>query len=124
MLQQLPAAATAALAAGQTLRITYATGYTHRLCLEPPQPPPAGNTLKHLLREAKQRVPPVLSLLHDPLEAIEAAATASGAKGCAFCGGLGHRITDCPKLASYKSQQLSTVTRKDYLGGGGHGAEV
>ena len=80
--------------------------------------------LKHLLREAKQRVPPVLSLLNDPLEAIEAAATASGAKGCAFCGGLGHRITDCPKLASYKSQQLSTVTRKDYLGGGGLGAEV
>ena len=55
MLQQLPAAATAALAAGQTLRTTYATGYTHRLCLEPPQPPPAGNTLKHLLEELTRR---------------------------------------------------------------------
>jgi hypothetical protein len=55
MLQQLPAAATAALAAGQTLRITYATCYTHRLCLEPPQPSPAGNTLKHLLRELARR---------------------------------------------------------------------
>jgi hypothetical protein len=55
MPQQLPAAATAALAAGQTLRITYATGYTHRLCLETPQPPPAGNTLKHLLEELARR---------------------------------------------------------------------
>lgn len=80
--------------------------------------------LKHLLREAKQRIPPVLTMLHDPLEVIEAAAAANGTKGCAFCGGLGHRITDCPKLSSYKAQQLSTVTRKDYLGGGGHGAET
>jgi len=80
--------------------------------------------LKHLLREAKQRIPPVLTMLNDPLEAIEAAAAANGTKGCAFCGGLGHRITDCPKLSSYKAQQLSTVTRKDYLGGGGHGAET
>ena len=55
MLQQLPAAATAALAAGQTLRITYATGYTHRLCLEPPQPSPAGNSLPYLLRELARR---------------------------------------------------------------------
>jgi len=80
--------------------------------------------LKHLLREAKQRVPPVLTLLNDPLEAIEAAAAANGTKGCAFCGGLGHRITDCPKLATYKAQQLSTSTRKDYLGTAGFGAEV
>ena len=66
----------------------------------------------------------VLTLLDDPLEAIEAAALANGTKGCAFCGGLGHRITDCPKLATYKSQQLSTVSRKDYLGGGGFGGET
>jgi hypothetical protein len=55
MLQQLPAAATAALAAGQTLRITYATGYTHRLCLEPQQPAPAGNSLPYLLSELTRR---------------------------------------------------------------------
>jgi ATP-dependent RNA helicase DDX41 len=48
--------------------------------------------LKHLLREAKQRVPPVLALLEDPMEAAEAAAAANGTKGCAYCGGLGHRI--------------------------------
>jgi ATP-dependent RNA helicase DDX41 len=77
-----------------------------------------------LLREAKQRVPPVLALMDDPLEAMEAQAAANGTKGCAFCGGLGHRITDCPKLAAYKAQQLSTSTRKDFLGSGGHGAEM
>jgi ATP-dependent RNA helicase DDX41 len=80
--------------------------------------------LKHLLREAKQRVPPVLALLEDPMEAAEAAQAANGTKGCSYCGGLGHRITECPKLAAYKTQQISTVNRKDYLGSGGHGAEM
>ena len=45
----------AALEAGQTIRVCYDTGYTHRLCLEPPQPPPAGDTLKHLLGELARR---------------------------------------------------------------------
>ena len=44
--------------------------------------------LKHLLVEAKQRVPPVLQVLDEPEERGE---------GCAFCGGLGHTILDCPK---------------------------
>ena len=51
--------------------------------------------LKHLLIEAKQRVPPVLQALQDPDEDMM---DLGGTKGCAFCGGLGHRITDCPKL--------------------------
>jgi ATP-dependent RNA helicase DDX41 len=51
--------------------------------------------LKHLLIEAKQRVPPVLQALEDPDEEI---IDMGGVKGCAFCGGLGHRITNCPKL--------------------------
>jgi ATP-dependent RNA helicase DDX41 len=54
--------------------------------------------LKMLLVEAKQRIPPVLA-------AIEDDATESGdgmAKGCAYCGGLGHRIINCPKLESEK----------------------
>ena len=38
--------------------------------------------------------------LHDPMEEMEELARASGQKGCAFCGGLGHRVADCPKLAS------------------------
>jgi ATP-dependent RNA helicase DDX41 len=51
--------------------------------------------LKHLLIEAKQRVPPVLMALDDPDDDL---ININGMKGCAFCGGLGHRITDCPKL--------------------------
>jgi len=51
--------------------------------------------LKHLLMEAKQRVPPVLQALEDPEEDI---VDMEGVKGCAFCNGLGHRITNCPKL--------------------------
>jgi len=51
--------------------------------------------LKHLLIEAKQRVPPVLQALDDPDDDI---IEMGGMKGCAFCGGLGHRITNCPKL--------------------------
>lgn len=51
--------------------------------------------LKHLLIEAKQRVPPVLQALQDPDDDIF---DVGGVKGCSFCGGLGHRITECPKL--------------------------
>src|SRR6185369_17408886 len=51
--------------------------------------------LKHLLREAKQRVPPVLEALEDPSEKYKDMGVAGG---CTYCGGLGHRITDCPKL--------------------------
>ncbi|KAI9394061.1 hypothetical protein POPTR_005G047301v4 [Populus trichocarpa] len=48
--------------------------------------------LKHLLQEAKQRIPPVLAELNDPMEDGDTISTASGVKGCAYCGGLGHRI--------------------------------
>jgi ATP-dependent RNA helicase DDX41 len=51
--------------------------------------------LKHLLIEAKQRVPPVLQALDNPDDDLN---DLDGTKGCSFCGGLGHRITDCPKL--------------------------
>jgi len=51
--------------------------------------------LKHLLQEAKQRIPPVLAELNDPMEDGDTISTASGVKGCAYCGGLGHRIRDC-----------------------------
>jgi ATP-dependent RNA helicase DDX41 len=55
--------------------------------------------LKHLLKEARQKIPPVLLTLADPEELYEHD-NSSGAKGCAYCGGLGHRVTECPKLAS------------------------
>jgi ATP-dependent RNA helicase DDX41 len=59
--------------------------------------------LKHLLKEAKQKIPPVLMTLDDPSETYK---QVEGIKGCAYCGGLGHRVTDCPKLATVqKSKQ-------------------
>jgi ATP-dependent RNA helicase DDX41 len=51
--------------------------------------------LKHLLMEAKQRVPPVLMALEDD-DGVDD--VIDGIKGCSFCDGLGHRITNCPKL--------------------------
>ena len=79
--------------------------------------------LKHLLKEAKQRIPPVLTALDDPYENMEKLAAASGQKGCIYCGGLGHRIGDCPKLAS---QNRETQRKsKDHFGAkGGMGAEM
>lgn len=79
--------------------------------------------LKHLLQEAKQRIPPVLAELNDPMEDAEAIANASGVKGCAYCGGLGHRIRDCPKLEHQKSQQIAS-SRRDYFGSGGYRGEM
>eukprot|EP00250_Pteridium_aquilinum_P008445 c17949_g1_i1 orf=224-2038(-) len=79
--------------------------------------------LKHLLKEAKQRIPPVLATLDDPMEDVEELAKASGVKGCAYCGGLGHRIGECPKLEHQKSQAIAG-TRRDYLGSGGYGGEI
>ncbi|KAM3256564.1 hypothetical protein ACQJBY_049168 [Aegilops geniculata] len=79
--------------------------------------------LKHLLKEAKQRIPPVLAELVDPLEDAEAIAKASGVKGCASCGGLGHRIADCPKLEHQRSAAMAG-SRRDYYGGGGYRGEI
>jgi ATP-dependent RNA helicase DDX41 len=65
--------------------------------------------LKHLLLEAKQEVPQFILALTQDLASTEAASVqqtgtdASGA-GCAYCGGLGHRITDCPKLEHQRRQ--------------------
>eukprot|EP00245_Coleochaete_scutata_P016123 TRINITY_DN7419_c0_g5_i1.p1 TRINITY_DN7419_c0_g5~~TRINITY_DN7419_c0_g5_i1.p1 ORF type:complete len:280 (-),score=69.66 TRINITY_DN7419_c0_g5_i1:249-1001(-) len=80
--------------------------------------------LKHLLKEAKQRIPPTLASIEDPMEAAEELAKASGVKGCAYCGGLGHRIADCPKLEHQNKDAMSASNRKDYLGSGGYGGEM
>ncbi|KAI8379639.1 P-loop containing nucleoside triphosphate hydrolase protein [Radiomyces spectabilis] len=69
--------------------------------------------LKHLLREAKQRVPPFLAAMEDPTEKYGL----SG--GCTFCGGLGHRINDCPKLEQQRRQQMSAIMSSRDAGGRG-----
>jgi len=47
--------------------------------------------LKYLLMEAKQKIPPFLLSIEDPNAGY------SG-QGCAVCGGLGHNVSNCPKL--------------------------
>jgi ATP-dependent RNA helicase DDX41 len=56
------------------------------------------------------------------MEEKQKLADASGIKGCAYCGGLGHRITDCPKLRSETEAQQRA--KKDHFGSGGFGAEM
>ncbi len=41
--------------------------------------------LKHLLREAKQRIPPVLMALHDPMDELRVRASCSTSAGAAVC---------------------------------------
>jgi ATP-dependent RNA helicase DDX41 len=74
--------------------------------------------LKHLLKEANQKIPPILRGLVDPQD-ISDMPQVSGVMGCGFCGGLGHRITECPKLAATsKAKKIGTygydTVDKDY----------
>ena len=71
--------------------------------------------LKHLLIEAKQRVPPVLLALEDPADLR--LDDAEMGKGCSYCGGLGHRITECPKLEHQRKQMAGP--KRDVMAAGG-----
>ncbi len=68
--------------------------------------------LKHLLIEAKQKVPPFLATLESEQEKF---LSVGGERGCSYCGGLGHRITNCPKLESIQHKKAADIGRKDYL---------
>ncbi|KAL6206027.1 hypothetical protein ACLB2K_023278 [Fragaria x ananassa] len=72
--------------------------------------------LKHLLQEAKQRIPPMLAELDDPMEH-----TSDEVEGCAYCGGPGHRVGDCSKLEQHKRIVSS---RRDLYGSGGYVGEI
>lgn len=71
--------------------------------------------LKHLLLEAKQKIPDFLAQLESDMEKY---LVVGNERGCSYCGGLGHRITDCPKLEAIQSKQASSVGRKDFLATG------
>mmetsp|Transcript_5164 Transcript_5164/g.13289 ORF Transcript_5164/g.13289 Transcript_5164/m.13289 type:complete len:634 (+) Transcript_5164:70-1971(+) len=73
--------------------------------------------LKALLLEAGQNVPPFLQQL-DSAAAATNAEEIGGVKGCAYCGGLGHRIANCPKLET--TRQKTASGQKDYLTTGGN----
>jgi ATP-dependent RNA helicase DDX41 len=66
--------------------------------------------LKHLLKEARQRIPPVLMMLDDPRDKNP------GGGACSFCGGLGHTIINCPKID--KDARRVAGGHKDALTGG------
>lgn len=68
--------------------------------------------LKHLLIEAKQKVPPFLATLESEHEKY---LSVGDERGCSYCGGLGHRITECPKLESVQHKKAADAGRKDYL---------
>ncbi|XP_071050647.1 ATP-dependent RNA helicase abstrakt [Onthophagus taurus] len=68
--------------------------------------------LKHLLMEAKQKVPTFLAELCSENEKY---LNLGDERGCSYCGGLGHRITDCPKLEALQNKQASNIGRRDYL---------
>lgn len=70
-------------------------------------PEPTLLDLKYLLREAKQRIPPFLAEIDDPRASL------STRSGCAYCGGLGHSIQDCPKLEEHQRRATSQYARGD-----------
>ena len=72
--------------------------------------------LKHLLIEAKQRIPPVLATIVDPMDE-EQGQDGYQDKGCAFCGGLGHRVATCPKLEAHRMKQIMGTGGRDDLAG-------
>ncbi|KAI0060852.1 P-loop containing nucleoside triphosphate hydrolase protein [Artomyces pyxidatus] len=70
--------------------------------------------LKYLLMEAGQKVPPFLQTIEDPR-----AAQGGSLKGCPVCGGLGHGISNCPKLEDTQRRQMASH-RASQDGGGGY----
>ena len=72
--------------------------------------------LKHLLVEAKQEVPIFLLSMESETEKM---LDIGEEKGCSYCGGLGHRIADCPKLESIQTKQVHNINKPDYLASGG-----
>jgi ATP-dependent RNA helicase DDX41 len=69
--------------------------------------------LKYLLKEAKQRVPPFLAKLKADHERFLGK---GDVQGCTYCGGPGHRITECPKLSNVQQQKTRDITQgSDFL---------
>ena len=68
--------------------------------------------LKHLLIEARQRVPQFLADMHSESEQF---LTLGGFKGCSYCGGLGHRIAECPRRTTLVNKQTAAIGRSDRM---------
>ena len=59
------------------------------------------------------KVPPFLATLQSEQEMY--LGLVGDNRGCSYCGGLGHRITNCPKLDAIQHKKAADVGRKDYL---------
>lgn len=63
--------------------------------------------LIQLLLEAKQNVPEALyEIVPEAARSAKAAENVDGVRGCAYCGGLGHRVNECPKLEAEKMKAI------------------
>ncbi|UJR15219.1 hypothetical protein I4U23_002178 [Adineta vaga] len=71
--------------------------------------------LKHLLIEAKQHVPPFLLQLDSDKDRL---LDIGHEQGCSYCNGLGHRITNCPKLESQNTKTAQNINKNDFLAQG------
>lgn len=67
--------------------------------------------LKHLFIEAGQEIP---SLLKDVVIDETSGSATNAGEGCAYCSGLGHRITNCPRLEQDKSKVVSDIFNQDF----------
>ncbi|KAI6036809.1 P-loop containing nucleoside triphosphate hydrolase protein [Pisolithus microcarpus] len=70
--------------------------------------------LKYLLVEAGQKVPPFLQTIEDPR-----VVQGGSFRGCPVCGGLGHNVSNCPKLEDVQRRQMASQ-RAAHDGGGGY----
>jgi len=66
--------------------------------------------LKGLLMEADQQIPPVLRQLGGDISS-----SVNGVVGCAYCGGLGHRVTECPKYANSRKGMSQGVVDDNFM---------
>ncbi len=74
-----------------------------------------------MLVEAKQSVPSFIKTIPDPMEDIMKKINQDEnydeeVKGCRYCGGLGHRVSMCPKLEREKRERMGAITSKKDLG--------
>ena len=71
--------------------------------------------LKHLLIDAKQKVPQFLIALDLEREDLNL----GNERGCIYCSGLGHRVGNCPKLEANQNKKINSIGKKDFLVNGG-----
>ncbi|OZC12843.1 hypothetical protein X798_00477 [Onchocerca flexuosa] len=72
--------------------------------------------LRALLLEAGQELPLFLRDMGGPELEQSSDSTNADDKGCAYCSGLGHRITNCPKLENVQTKAAAYLSRPDYGG--------